>query len=631
MESVPESVEELTRQWRRAGIDLAKLKRDEKGSITAVRRVRADPTALPVIAGEGSDIAIGEAIGEGGNAIVALAKQSSLDREVAVKKLREPAAAEAERALVHEGLVLGALEHPNIVPVHLLGRDQKGSPLIVLKRVEGVEWSEFIGGGEPLESPDESADPLAWNLGVLMQVASAVHFAHQRGVVHRDVKPENVMIGEHGEIYLMDWGSAVRIDGGPSHVPHAREVHDIEGTPEYMAPEMAAAKGEQIGTHTDVYLLGACLHEIIGGWPPHESKDLRSALYHAYTSEPPRFSDDVPEELAAICARALSRDPGARQPSAAELRAEIATFLRHRHSTALAHEASARAEALERTLAADEVERAGAYKLYGECWFGFENALREWPENPEAARGRTRVVGAMIRYEIARRSPEAARALLGDLGGDDPELVQRIVELERSAAAERRQQEKLTRLGRDHDTDIARPERRRLVFGLCAIYGAALVGFEFADSFGLGQPAWGSYLALLCGYGLVLFAAVLRWRGALTHNRANRRFVALMSLSVLVPLGTLGLAWGAGVPLGFAVAMISLLHGTLGISVAFLVHKRLAWSTLPFGGAFVAAALVPQHAFAFAGLAALGCGAVLAYQWRAGDRVRRVIEVEEGP
>jgi serine/threonine-protein kinase len=138
------------------------LVRDESGSITALRELKTEPEPLPlVVASRGGEIVIGRAIGEGGNALVCAAKQASLDREVAVKKPRGATTAMMARALIQEGLVLGALEHPNIVPVHLLGRDEQGQPLIVLKRVEGTEWSDYVGGCEPLDAPDESADPLA--------------------------------------------------------------------------------------------------------------------------------------------------------------------------------------------------------------------------------------------------------------------------------------------------------------------------------------------------------------------------------------------------------------------------------------------------------------------------------------
>jgi eukaryotic-like serine/threonine-protein kinase len=615
-----DDVEELTLQWKRDGIDPNALRRDDKGSIVAARRALGDPERLPLVAG--AEIDVGPVIGEGGNAVVLLGRQASLDRDVAVKKLRVAGKADDARALVHEGLVLGALEHPNIVPVHMLGRDAAGEPLIVLKRVGGVPWSEFMGGGEPLDAP-QGADPLAWNLGVLMQVASAVEFAHGRGVVHRDLKPDNVMIGEHGEVYLMDWGSAVRIaDDGPAHLPHARDVKGIEGTPDYMAPELAVGRGAAIGAHTDVYLLGACLHEIITGRAPHEAESIKEALYHAFASPPPRFDDGVPPELAAICKTAMSKQPAKRYANVAELRAAIATFLRHRHSAALAREALARAEALERMLRAGDVDRASAYKLFGECWFGFHNALRQHDGNQAAQAGRARAVAAMIGFEIGRRSAEAARTLLDELPEPEPALRERVEALERELAAERRAKDKLARLGQEADTDVARPERRRMVFGLAALYGTVLLAFGAAGAAGLAEPSWSAFAGLLGAYGAALVLAVLRWRSALGKNRANRRFVALLSMTVLLPLALLPLAHAAGVALAFAVGMVSLIHGTLAVCLALLIHWRLAYAAAPFALAFAGAALVPAHAFEIAGAAALACTAVLSYQWRAGDRVR---------
>jgi len=209
----------------------------------------------------------GALLGAGGMGMVRAALQESLGREVAVKALRsEGATPHKMLRLLREAWVTGALEHPNIIPVHALHLDESGAPQVVLKKIEGRPWSDFLA--EPELLPGDG-DPLGWHLGVLRSVCNALAFAHSRGIVHRDVKPENVMVGAFGEVYLADWGIALAFDESASpRVPRARENEMLAGTPCYMAPEMA--RGAPADPRTDVYLLGATLFEVLAGKRPRD-------------------------------------------------------------------------------------------------------------------------------------------------------------------------------------------------------------------------------------------------------------------------------------------------------------------------------------------------------------------------
>ena len=155
-------------------------------------------------------------------------------REVAVKRLRpEVISPETESALLHEARSTGRLEHPNIVPVHLLDFGDEGRPRLVMKRLEGVAWRELIRQpGHPAWA-HLRGDPLTRHIQILMQVCNAVEYAHSRRVIHRDIKPANVMVGSFGEVYLVDWGIALDLSS------HQRgTTPEVAGTPSYMAPEM---------------------------------------------------------------------------------------------------------------------------------------------------------------------------------------------------------------------------------------------------------------------------------------------------------------------------------------------------------------------------------------------------------
>ncbi|HUS31990.1 MAG TPA: serine/threonine-protein kinase, partial [Kofleriaceae bacterium] len=279
---------------------------------------------------------LGATIGQGGMAIVRKATQTALHREVAVKTLRSDATDEAAPRLLREAWITGALEHPNIVPVHDLGSDDRGRPLLVLKRIEGEPWQP------------KSRD-LEDNLATLMQVCHAIAFAHNRGIVHRDLKPDNIMIGRFGEVYVLDWGIAVATkDDGSGRLPLAAESREVAGTLAYMAPEMLG--GAAVTEQTDVFLLGAILYEIIEGKPPHLLESIGASITSIALCEP-SLSPDVPAELVAICRRAMAREAAQRYQTADELRLAVAAFLEHRTSAQIAHESHEKLRELESQLA----------------------------------------------------------------------------------------------------------------------------------------------------------------------------------------------------------------------------------------------------------------------------------------
>ena len=385
-------------------------------------------------------------IGEGGMGIVRLATQRSLGRKVAVKTLRPSVRSEAATLrLLREAWVTGTLEHPNIVPVYDLGLDEDGSPIIVLKRIEGVEWGEVMRDAEVCRERYGAADLLEHNLRILVQLCNAVSLAHARGVLHRDLKPENVMIGSFGEVYLVDWGIAVSLTADVAgRLPLAVDQNEMAGTPCYMAPEMLGALGK-LSERTDVYLLGAILHEVLTGAPPHTGtfkQIVGSILMSTFF-----YDAGVPKELAEIARRAMCREPEGRFESAEELRLRVEWYLRHRGSLAISAEASRRLDDMEALVASGVPLHSihdQLYHLFAECRFGFRQALNASVDNETARLGLRRAIETVVRFELEREAPDAAAGALAELEDPPSDLVKRVKD---ARAAERKKMDRLELLG----------------------------------------------------------------------------------------------------------------------------------------------------------------------------------------
>ena len=443
-------------------------------------------------------------LGRGGMAVVWLAEQIPLAREVAIKRALDPDDEDARWLLLREAMITGRLEHPNVVPVHALIGDSQG-PAVVLKRLAGNTWDELVQRRETTLERD---------LEIYAQVLNAVAFAHSRGIIHRDIKPANVMIGAYGEVYLLDWGVALQRSDPPSDA--------IVGTPRYMAPEMAEGLADE---RTDVFLLGATLHEVLTGEPRHRGASALEVLYAAMNVEPYVYSDEVPEELAAICNRACLRDPAERFQTVDALREAIATFREHRAANTLSEAAEEQLVLLERFVRDPKLGYAEVQHQFSSTRFGFEAALRVWSESPSAKAGLQRTLCTMIDYELETRHLEAALALLSSLPSDDGARTERCAALQREL---REEQARMRALERDRDPREGAPERVRalrvLALAVLAMTLALLVQRQLFPGFRPSTPrlAWvGAFVLLLVG---AIFAW---WRRQSSFNFVNRRIAEI--------------------------------------------------------------------------------------------------------
>lgn len=305
-------------------------------ALSPAQPMTTPPSPSPPLSFGGYDLL--EEAGRGGMGVVYKARQKGLDRIVAVKMLlfgafSRPEQVERFRA---EASAAAALQHPNIVAIHEVG-EHAGQPFFSMDYVEGCSLSE-LARDRPL-APARAA-------AYLQTIATAVHYAHQQGVLHRDLKPSNILIDHADQPRITDFGLAKRFGVGGPRPPSDRESErsaptsltpdltipgQVLGSPNYIPPEQAGATGARVGPRSDVYALGAILYHLVAGRPPFAADSFQQTLRQVLENEPapPRLLNPaVPRDLETICQKCLEKDPAARYGSAAELAEELGRFLR---------------------------------------------------------------------------------------------------------------------------------------------------------------------------------------------------------------------------------------------------------------------------------------------------------------
>jgi serine/threonine-protein kinase len=290
-------------------------------------------------------------LGRGGMATVQLVFDRNVLREVALKSLTAEVAQrspEAANLLVEEAQIVGQLEHPNIVPVYDLvgGSDE---PRLAMKVVRGDTLTRKIHVSPGQQRTTEQLREL---LSAMLKVCDAVAYAHSRGVVHRDLKPDNIMVGTFGQVYVVDWGCAILLSEAQGLPPldsdDASEAvrvsttgtaagsirlrpRTVLGTGGYMAPEAAFARHSEIDCRTDVFSLGAILYQILTGQPPYTGKGLADTVLLAQKCQiqPPEeiAAHALPLGLRVITMTALSREPKDRYQTVQALKDDLERFL----------------------------------------------------------------------------------------------------------------------------------------------------------------------------------------------------------------------------------------------------------------------------------------------------------------
>lgn len=342
------------------------------------------PIDLPgAHAGEGAKYDVGAEVARGGMGMVLRAHDRAIRRGVAMKVMLNPDSTDAADRFVAEAQVTGQLEHPAIVPIYDLGVGADGRPFYTMKFVDGVTLRTVLEGLR-MRDPDYIRDyPLARLLTIFQKVCDALAFAHARGVIHRDLKPDNIMIGAYGEVLVMDWGLAKIIGEttaatpgevcreddpaatGPEEAGRRRAAgrgvsvgpaistarHDqgdtgrtvsghVLGTPNFMSPEQANGRVEELDARSDIFALGGILHHLLTLELPFKGRDLEAVLEKVRRADvrpavyctagdlrlPHLPGGRVPESLSAVAAKAMARDPADRYASVPDLQRDLEAY-----------------------------------------------------------------------------------------------------------------------------------------------------------------------------------------------------------------------------------------------------------------------------------------------------------------
>jgi serine/threonine protein kinase/WD40 repeat protein len=313
------------------------------------------------------DYAIQDKLGEGGMGIVFSASQTAVNRVVALKTLKKDKNTDpgSQKQFFYEAEITADLDHPNIPPIYELGMTEQGTFFYTMKLIKGSEWHRVMSK----RSQEE-------NLEIFEKLADAVGFAHSKRIINLDIKPQNVILGGYGEVYVTDWGMAHDLDKKMSP--------SLGGTPDYMAPEIPRKAVDKIGPQTDIYLLGAVLFEIITGKPPHagvESKDRKklgqSKVLDAYHNKIRPTDSDNP--LLQVALKAMSTEPADRYATVEDMQSEVREIVRENANIKTSLELTKSSKS---TL--QLAEKSQDYERFNRAIFGFRNAVEVWTGNKEA-------------------------------------------------------------------------------------------------------------------------------------------------------------------------------------------------------------------------------------------------------
>lgn len=377
----------------------------------------------PNVAANEADYHIRSELGRGKQGVVYAAKQKGLGRTVAIKLVMKGATGSVERdklsRFVREAEITAALDHPNILPIHELAVTSGGELFYSMKKVDGKAWNDII---------DDNLMTLDENVECLLKVCDAIAFAHSKKVIHRDLKPGNIMIGGFGEVLVADWGMAVDLSKTENFRPSAaqKDPFSFGGTPAYMSPEMAKHDWPRIGTRSDIYLLGAILYHLIEGRPPRDGRTVYEVLERARSNF--YFPVESDSGLMAVALKAMAASPSERYSTVEDFQEAIREVNRHAESSRLSEHADKLLE---------EATAASDYGKFNESIFSYRNAIDLWRDNKHAHAGLKRARLAYSENALSRGDFDVCLETLDPQQADEQELYAKA----KAAQAEARSRE----------------------------------------------------------------------------------------------------------------------------------------------------------------------------------------------
>jgi len=570
-------------------------------------------------------------LGEGGMGRVHLAEQLPLRREVAIKTLRSESNLDAQARLMQEARLTGILEHPNIVPIHQLGEDKDGRPMLVMKRIDGVPWSEVLSlKAKDPEALEPERHSLEWHIQILLQVCHAIEYAHSKQIVHRDLKPENVMIGEFGEVYVLDWGLAVSLDEQyAGHIPLLEEFDGFAGTPAYMAPEMLLEDDLEIDGRTDIYLLGATLHELLVGSPPHQGNHLIELFAKIRSGKPHKYPKELSPELVSICRKAMQAKKSRRFDTVKAFRLALQDFLTNQESHALCAQGFALFEELSGHLAAisplslslplsyrlpDDLDQE-IDRLFWRCHFAFTQALRIWADNTQAAEGMQKLLREMIDYKLNEGDYKAAEALMAELDEPDEGMLSRLEDTKKKQHKKIEHIRELRRNEFEHDVLVGAEFRQIALIVMGILLGIVSLVVSAAALYKAYRPG---HEMFLLNHGLFLLyigVVVYFGREVLFKNRINRKLIKLVLFmaGVFIALRLLYIRFDVSVFHSVCLDLV-VLSACVGV-YAILQDERLILASIAYLCALLACLTWPDFLYAILGMGHFFCTIILARSW----------------
>jgi len=371
-------------------------------------------------------------ISEGGMGLVYNVKDNSLKREVALKICRTEIKPDAQmpkelEEFTNEAYMTAHLDHPGVVPIYALAKDADGRPFFAMKKVAGTSWNDLlhpdaVKEAGPRAAIETRARQMTWkdHFEILLKVCDAVAYAHSKSILHRDLKPENIMLGDYGEVYVMDWGLAMYFDERNEYKRFPDLKPQLAGTPNYMAPEMVRGEMKSLCPASDIYLLGGILYEIITGKPPHDGPSVMEMLRMVARNSsipPPETVSGSPlitPALSRIVMKALAPKLGARYQTVTEFQQALREYIANSESMAVCGRARETLETIRRDLpdsgTMDKESAAVVYGKLSECIGGFQQAVELWAGNMDARRGLLEALTTQIRLAVQQNDLMLARA-----------------------------------------------------------------------------------------------------------------------------------------------------------------------------------------------------------------------------